>query len=89
MLVPFAAGKNYEDLSTSELFELVLAIKQLQKIVSEGVDRRGSSVVIQEFDNKAAVSTMKHLRVHIFPHLVEGLLSSADVDRKLKNFAAS
>ena len=53
------------------------------------MERRGSSVVIQEFDKKAAVTTMKHLRVHIFPHLAEGGLSSAELDRKLKNFAAS
>ena len=71
------SDKNYRDLNTPQLFELVLAIKQFSKIVSEyespnvemsNIDK-GTSVIVQEFDKTGTkdVASMNHLRVHIIP----------------------
>ena len=97
MLAPIESGKNYSDLTNAELFETVLAIKELSQLVktaySTAPDNEkvtGTSVVVQEFEAaKSGQTSMNHLRVHIVPRRKSDNRSNEDIQNELDNFAQS
>ena len=95
MLAPIGPGKNYSDLTNAELFETVLAIKELSQLVkiaySDAPDNEkvtGTSVVVQEFEAaKQGQTSMNHLRVHIVPRRKSDNRSNEEIQNELDNFA--
>ena len=94
LLAPKMPDKNYRDLTNPQLFEIILAIKELSQLVEKTYESStnenkvvGISVVIQEFE--AHKLSMNHLRVHIIPRRQNDSPPRTDemIKAELENFA--
>ena len=94
MLAPYKSDKNFRSLSNPELFELVLAIKELSQLVVTAHEGEancvvGTSVVIQESESKQGQSDVNHLRIHIVPRRKNDSSTNEEIRVRLENFAQS
>ena len=93
LLAPKQTKLNYNQMKTPQLFEMILAIKELSSIIEKANETKqgkhrveGISVVIQEFDH-ADKSDLYHLRVHLIPRRQRDNLTNELMKQRLATFA--